>query len=227
MPTRIPVAAVAAASAGALAAVVDARASASGATAAEIAGPWPGDGIVPQPAWETTRATTISAPPADVWPWIVQMGFPTIRAGWYTPHLLDRLMWGITARSADEIRPGLQHLHPGDRVPDSPDWAAWFTVVEVTPPEALVLRSNLHVLAPYRDIDFTWAFLLAPCDVGTRLVIRARATYVPVWPEWAVRLFFRVVMGPGDLVNTGAMLRGIRRRAERAGARRAAVALPD
>src|SRR4051812_32309969 len=100
----------------------------SGATSAEVRGELPGDAIVDRPQWESTRATTIHAPPEEVWPWIVQMGFPAYRAGWYTPHWLDRLQWGIDERSSEEIRPELQTLRIGDRVPDSLDWSVYFTV---------------------------------------------------------------------------------------------------
>jgi hypothetical protein len=117
----------------------------SGATAAEAHAPLPGDEVVPEPLWESTRAITIDAPPAEVWPWIVQMGFPAYRAGWYTPYWLDRMQWGIRERSADEILPELQHLAVGDRVPDSRDWSAFFTVVTVAPDRAL---SALHAPHP-------------------------------------------------------------------------------
>ena len=100
----------------------------SGATAAEAAEVLPGDEIVADPMWQSTRAITIAAPPEQVWPWIVQMGFPSQRAGWYTPHWLDRLTFGIKQRSADRIVPELQQLAVGDRVPDSDDWSAFFTV---------------------------------------------------------------------------------------------------
>ena len=40
----------------------------SGATAAEALAPLPGDEVVPQPLWQSTRAITINAPPAEVWP---------------------------------------------------------------------------------------------------------------------------------------------------------------
>src|SRR5207253_5586340 len=89
----------------------------SGASNTEVAAALPGDELVPDPMWESTRAITIDAPPEEVWPWIVQMGFPSNRAGWYTPHWLDRLTFGIKQPSADEIRADLQHLEPGDRVP--------------------------------------------------------------------------------------------------------------
>jgi hypothetical protein len=109
----------------------------------------------PEPSCRETRAITIDAPPEGVWPWIVQMGFPSHRAGWYTPHWLDRLTFGIKAASADDIRPDLQRLEPGDRVPDSDDWSTHFTVVEVDPPRALVLHSTRHIIKPIKTIDFS------------------------------------------------------------------------
>ncbi len=183
----------------------------SGATSEEVASKLPGDELVHEPMWQSTRAITIDAPPEEVWPWIVQMGFPSHRAGWYTPHWLDRLTFGIRASSAEEIRPELQHLEAGDRLPDSDDWSAYFTVVTVDPPHALLLHSTHHVIKPIRTIDFTWAFVLRPLDGGrTRLLIRARSHYTPRSAAWFVEL----VIGPGDFVNAGAMLRGIKRRAE-------------
>ena len=67
----------------------------SGATDAELRAQLPGDELVPRSMWESTRAITIAANPAAIWPWIVQMGYPAHRGGWYTPHSLDRLQWGI------------------------------------------------------------------------------------------------------------------------------------
>jgi hypothetical protein len=184
----------------------------SGATGAEVRGALPGDGIVREPMWESTRATTVAAPPSGVWPWVVQMGFPSFRAGWYTPHWLDRVQWGIHERSSDTIRPELQHLEVGDRVPDSRDWSAFFTVVEVDPERALVLHSTRHILKPVRSIDFSWAFVLDEVPGGgTRLLIRAR---VRGEPRWAL-LVLRPLLGVGDYLNASAMLRGIRARAER------------
>ena len=45
-----------------------------GATAEEVRRPLPGDDIAPQPRMGYTRAVTIAAPPAAVWPWLIQMG---------------------------------------------------------------------------------------------------------------------------------------------------------
>jgi hypothetical protein len=41
----------------------------------------PGDELVPQPNWPATRAETICAPAAAVWPWLVQLGYG--RGGYY------------------------------------------------------------------------------------------------------------------------------------------------
>jgi hypothetical protein len=184
----------------------------SGVSAEELRARLPGDGLVHRPTWSSTRATTIAAPPAAVWPWIVQMGYPAVRAGWYTPHWLDRLQWGIREDSAGEIRPELQHLAVGDRVPDSPDGTVFFTVAELRPAEALVLHSSRHILKPVKRIDFSWAFCLASAgNDSTRLTIRARVRCEPLWAGTVLE----PLIGIGDFVNAGAMLRGIRSRAER------------
>ena len=183
----------------------------SGVTRAEAEARLPGDELVANPMWQSTRATTIDAPPDDVWPWIVQMGFPSHRAGWYTPHWLDRLTFGIKQPSASEIRPELQHLEPGDRIPDSDDCSVYFTVAEVEPPRGLVLHSTRHIIKPIKTIDFSWAFILRNALGGkTRLYIRARSNYTPR----SALPFVELVIGVGDFVNAGAMLRGMKRLVE-------------
>jgi len=202
---------LAGAAAGATAYLVHRVGRRSGVTNEEVNAVLPGDELVTQPMWGSTRAITIDAPVEEVWPWIVQMGFPTHRAGWYTPYVLDRLTFGIRERSAEQLRPELQELNVGDRVPDSADWSVYFTVAEVDAPYALVLHSTRHLIKPFRTIDFSWAFVLRECEgAKTRLFIRARARYTPSW----ARPFAALVLGPGDFVNASGMLRGIKRRAE-------------
>jgi hypothetical protein len=72
------------------------------ATDAEVVSAMPGDEIVPEPSFTTTRAITIAAPPEEVWPWIVQIG--TGRAGFYSYDLLDN----AAHPSADRILPEFQ-----------------------------------------------------------------------------------------------------------------------
>jgi hypothetical protein len=184
---------------------------ASGLASGEETAALPGDEIVPDPLWQSTRAITIDAPPEQVWPWLVQMGFPSHRAGWYTPHRLDRLTFGIEQRSAGCILPELQRLEPGECVPDSDDWSVYFTVRAVDPPHALVLYSTRHVLRPIRTIRFSWAFVTREIAPGkSRLLIRARTSYTPRWAA----PFVELVIGPADFVNASAMLRGIKGRVE-------------
>ncbi len=143
------------------------------------------------------------------------MGYPAHRAGWYIPYWIDRVIFGVRARSAERIVPELQHLVPGDRVPDSPDgMVAYFTAAQVEEHGALVLASHTHPLPIYRDVSFSWAFALEDAGADTRLMMRARVSYTPVGPAPIIRPLVSVAFGLGDVVQAGAMLGGIRRRAE-------------
>jgi hypothetical protein len=101
-----------------------------------------GDNLVAAAMWEATRATTIDAAPEAVWPWLVQMGFSTHRAGWYMAYWLDRALFGVRAHSSDRIVPELQHLAVGDRVLDGERGNPHFTVAIVEPPHVLMLHSH-------------------------------------------------------------------------------------
>lgn len=193
------------------------------ATAIERRLPLPGDEIVRFPCWQATRAVTIDRAPSDVWPWLVQMGYPRYRAGWYTPYWLDRVVWRIRERSAERIVDALQSLSVGDRIEDSPDGTAYFTVARIEAPRVVVLLSTTHPLALYRDARFSWSFVLVDAGDRTRLIMRARVSYTPVWHPALVRLFFATVMSAGDAIEAGGMLRGIRRRVEAAGPQRQAA----
>ena len=70
----------------------------SGATTSEAHSALPGDDLVPNPQIQTTRAITIHAPVADVWPWVAQLGYH--RGGWYTNAPPDKLLWRIITPSA-------------------------------------------------------------------------------------------------------------------------------
>ena len=211
------------------------RARRSGVSDAEFHGSLAGDGVLPHPMVEWTRATTIAASPDAVWPWLVQMGYG--RAGWYTNVGLDRLVWGSGTANADRILPELQGLRVGDVVADGPGHAAFFRVLTVDRPHALVYRSVRHlyrghpvdaadpealarverdVVAGGTYIDFTWAFVLREEGDGrTRLMIRTRANAAP---GWAVTLL-RVPLGLVDWFVVATMFRNIKRRSRRLPAR--------
>ena len=69
-----------------------------GSTFYERHAPMPGDGIVPKPRFVITHGITIDAPPKDVWPWLVQMGWH--RGGWYTARWVDKLLFPANRASS-------------------------------------------------------------------------------------------------------------------------------
>ena len=181
-----------------------------GATPAEAAMQLPGDDVLPRSDLTATRAITIEAGAAQVWPWLVQLGQG--RGGFYSYDALENLV-GCDIHSADRIVPAWQHLAVGDEVHLHPEVA--LSVAAVEPDHALVLRGAVSATggqqsAPY---DFTWAFVLRDGGAGTtRLLIRERYAYVQ--PAAAALVEPVAVV---SFVMTQRMLRGIRDRAERAG----------
>ena len=183
----------------------------SGTTAAERRRTLPGDEFVRDARLTATRATTIAATPAQVWPWLLQMGHG--RAGWYGFDLWDNA--GVP--SASQLVGDLQHLEVGAVIADAMG-PFGFRVVRLDDERALVFRATIHPItgkpadpagpAPY--MDFTWAFVLEPCARGTRLLVRVRYDHSPsAWVTAAVEAYELV-----DAVFTRKMLAGIRARAE-------------
>jgi hypothetical protein len=187
----------------------------AGSTRAERRQPLPGDELVDHPRVVTNHAITIPAPPEQVWPWLVQMGWH--RGGWYTARWVDRLLFPVNWPSATQLVPDLQHpLQVGDRIPDGPPDTAWFAVERVDPPKLLVLHSTTHLPASWRArlgeaaVDWSWTFALAGTDdAATRLLLRVRGRTRP-W--WLTAIYVAAVV-PADYVMASGMLAGIRRRA--------------
>ncbi|MGZ4142573.1 MAG: hypothetical protein ACXVQY_08675 [Actinomycetota bacterium] len=148
-----------------------------GATRAEATGALPGDTLVGHPVSQTTRAVTIAAPVADVWPWLVQFGAG--RGGLYSYDLAERLT-GANIHNVERIVPSLQHVGVGDTIwvtPEGHPAKLVFKVAEVTPERALVLAHTKepHAAGVPADTGWTWSFSLQPLDAThTRLVLRAR-----------------------------------------------------
>src|SRR5689334_17932954 len=70
-----------------------------GATAGEARRSLPGDDVVPEARSDaTTRAITIQAPAATVWPWLAQLGQD--RGGFYSYEILEDLA-GCKMTNAD------------------------------------------------------------------------------------------------------------------------------
>jgi hypothetical protein len=163
----------------------------------------PGDELLDRPGLQSTRAVSIAAPPAAVWPWLMQMG--SGRGGAYTYDWIENL-FGLDMHSADEILPEFQHLAVGDVLPLGRTGAA-LRVAICDPERALAFQSE--------DRNWVWLFQLRPDASGTRLVSRNRIT-VP--DTWSSRLVNRLVMEPGSLIMERRMLLGIKERAERTAA---------
>ena len=132
----------------------------------------------------TDHAVTIGARPAEVWPWLVQMGWH--RAGWYTARWVDLLLFPANEASADRIHPEWQDLTVGDRVLDGdPSTECWFVVNEIEPYRHLVLHSTSHLPPEFRDrfgaaIDWSWSFVLRDLGDGrSRFHFRTRAKVAP------------------------------------------------
>jgi hypothetical protein len=172
-----------------------------GATPEEAAGPLPGDELLAEPDLQSTRAVTIDAPPAAVWPWLVQMG--SGRGGAYTYDWIENL-FGLDMHSADEILPQFQRLAAGDVLPLGPDGPGMR--VEICRPEqTLSFRSD--------DGNWVWTFHLRPDGPGTRLLSRNRIAAPAA--SWTSRTITRFVTEPGSLIMERRMLYGIKQRAER------------
>lgn len=156
----------------------------AGAAPAESGFELPGDELLEKIGAQRTDAITIEAPPATVWPWLVQMGCR--RAGWYSIDYLDN--GGV--KSAERIEPAFQHIALGDILPARPKGADGFAVLATDPPHALVLGSPSLLRDPAKrgrrwtmfggDYAATWSFVLRPIgDDATRLIVRIRAAFVP------------------------------------------------
>lgn len=187
-----------------------------GATDAELMRSLPGDEIVPDAKYVSTRAVTIDAGPADVWPWLVQMGQG--RGGLYSYDWLENLL-GLEIHSADAIVPALQTLHVGDKIrlmPPSDEIDLALEVAMLEPHHALVLRTpgdpatNMQAGFPYAS----WAFVLEAQGGVTRLIARWRADYRP---DFVSTLTNHIGLEPVHFVMERKMLLGIKERAERGG----------
>jgi hypothetical protein len=171
-----------------------------GATPGEVSAALPGDEFLSSPQFRCTRAITIQAPAALVWPWLVQVG--CLRAGFYSNDLLDNL----GHPSARHIVPELQHLEIGQWIPMSATAPSDVTAFRV---EGFELNQWLL----WRKTDSTWAWkLTAAGDGTTRLVTRVRAVYN--WSHPLTALLGVVLMELGDFAMMRRMLLGIRERAE-------------
>jgi hypothetical protein len=192
----------------------------------------PGDDLVPGARTIDTRSVEIDAPPSDVWPWLVQMGYG--RAGWYSYDAID-----MAGGSSRLVVPELQSLAVGDVLPTHP--GGGFEVRSIEPGHALVLYSDTALVAsqaqaaedtkterPTANVEATgvmlgatqptkfaasWAFVLEPmAGDRTRLVERFRVEFGESDKPWTALTL--PVVGFGVFVMTQRQMLGIKERAE-------------
>lgn len=186
-----------------------------GATREERRRRLPGDELCANPQAQTTHAISISAPPSQVWPWLVQMGWG--RGQWYTARWVDKLLFPDNGPSADYVHPEWQALEVGDRVLDgAPEKNTAFTVAMIEPNRHLVLHSREHLPPGWADkygaaIDWSWAFVLdGASEQRTRFIFRSRLRLQPLWVE---AIYLGVIV-PADFIMARQMMRGLKARVE-------------
>ena len=173
-----------------------------GPTPEELARVMPGDALIPNATEMSMQAVTVNAPPEDIGPWLVQIGYQ--RGGLYSYDWLDRLFGFLDRPSATRVLPEFQHLAVGDKVP----WGRTGTELDVgvvEPPHALALS--------YEDRGFKWVwqFGLYPLDERrTRFVTRG-SEQVPNTPLWWLGMRIMELTG---FIMTRRFLLGVKERAE-------------
>lgn len=174
----------------------------------------PGDELIDNPRYRSTRAVRIDARSSQVWPWLVQMGQG--RGGLYSYDWLENL-FGLHMHSADTIEPALQHLVVGDRirlVPEGSEPDLSFVVARMDAPHLLVLGAQgareeaLAAGLPYP----CWTFQVTDEPAGgCRLVVRFQCDFDPT-PQG--RMMYKYALTPVHFVMERKMLLGIKNRAE-------------
>lgn len=204
-----------------------------GVDADDASKPLAGDDAVPEATVVDTRRIEIAAPPATVFPWLVQMGYG--RAGWYSYDRID-----MAGHSVDRIHPEWQTLAVNDVVPTHP--GGGFVVKTIEAERSLVLYLDgelvkeqaekaaeaghgLETAAPNvraagtamgagfpTDFAASWSFVLEPLEGGRTLLLeRVRARLGEGTP---VSRLVGPLMGYGVFLMTRKQMLGIRDRAE-------------
>lgn len=187
-------------------------------TDAEVVARLPGDDRVPEPVVEQMLGITIRARPADVWPWLAQIGQE--RGGLYSYELLENLA-RCQMKNADRIVPAWE-LQVGDRVRLGPQGYPVHQVVGLERESWLLLagadpKTGIAGPAPETDqeqyTNFSWVFQLAGrADGTTRLLTRTRLAYAP--RAFGSRVMWEWMTDPIGFVMTRKMLLTIKGQAE-------------
>ena len=180
-----------------------------GATKNEARRKFAGDEIIPRKPFRSTMAVNLNAPPEDIWPWLVQVGWR--KAAFYSYNIMESL-FGMDLHNADRIHPEWQDLNVGDTMWMShPRRKKLFPVTRV---EKLKSPEEL-VFAIYGPDDpdtkpsGAWSFILEPIDENkTRFFSRLQ-----VAPSSTTgKLIFYFFMEPAHVIMQQGMFEGLKKR---------------
>ena len=148
----------------------------------------PGDDLIPDAA-STTRAITVAAPPEQVWPWLVQLGYG--RGGWYSYDWIDN----DGQPSADRILPELQQLQVGDQILMLPEMG----------PRVREIQPNRYFVAGDHE-GGSWCLALYP----TAQRLPAGQPVAADWQLTPANAFWILLSDPGAFIMERKMLKGIK-----------------
>ena len=171
-----------------------------GATDAELAMTLLGDSYIPATTVVSTRAITIHAPVAQVWPWIVQLGQQ--HGGFYSYGWLENL-FAAQMHNADRIVLEWQDTQVGDLVfmMANPPPLSVAEIVLLEPERVMLLKGG-------------WTFFLQPVDNQTTRFIVRYASF-PMKGNLAATLYYYPMFEPAHFVMEAGMMLGIKACAER------------
>jgi hypothetical protein len=181
-----------------------------GATDAELAMRLPGDEIVPDQNSVSTRAITVHAPAAKVYPWLVQVGQG--RGGMYSYEWLENLI-GCDMHNVYQIEPALQQVSVGQPIRMGPKGYPMYHVAGFDPGKYFVMRPADPKTETPGPGAWSMAVVEQP-DGASRLIFRQM---MRVDPGIGNFVMWRVMIDPITFVMEQKMMRTIRDLAEQAG----------
>jgi len=193
---------------------------------------FPNQDLIKTPMLDLRYESEINACPADIFPWLKQLGYH--RGGWYIdtwwdkfeqqyfwPNIVPEEARGTYQPAADQILPEYQDLQAGDIIPDGPPGSAFYEVVEIEENRLLLLYATTHFnyIAPrfvYRTRyaprgAFCWAFILNEMDDNhTRLISWWRSAGSPKTAFYLIKPIITLI----DRAHQKEILKGIKKRVE-------------
>ncbi len=181
-----------------------------GATDVEVAMQLPGDEIVPDRNSVSTRALTVHAPAAKVYPWLLQIG--QARGGMYSYEWLENLI-GCDMHNVYQIVPELQQVSLGQEIRMGPEGYPLYHVAGYAPGQSFVMRAaDPKTKTPGPGV---WTMAVTDQPDGTsRLIFRQQ---MRVDPGIGNFVMWRVIVDPMTFVMEQKMMRTIRDLAEQPG----------